>query len=710
VAVDGAGNVFVADTENDTIRKLSIPSVSAQSGLTGTNPVALIAAVTDLPPDTICYERVVATNRGGATLGAILRFTTMPVVPLDQGVPAGMDLGQANEFFNTTFAAPASILPVWNGNVPNGVAGTLGTAYENAILARINAYRAMAGIPTVTLDTTNSPKAQQAALITSANNQIRHSPPPNFVDVTPAGADGVMNSNLSIRESGIPAIDDDIGDLHNIDPSDPVVHRLWLLDPATQMMGVGDIPQPTGGFPQANAIYVVYPEPTPPPDTVVAWPPAGFVPATLMPPPTLWSLQTDATDDFSAATVTVTVDGVSQPVQILQQDSPTSAPRGRGSAIVWNFVNAPSPAPGQTVTYTVNISNVMANGQPVSFSYTTTSFDPTTTTAVTEAASAISTAGATLSASIDPNGNATIFSFLYGTDPTLTTGTEATPAQWAGSELKPQTKYVSLTDLTQDTTYYFEVTATTPTGLSTGPILRFTTLANPAVIQFASGRFTANVTDGTAHVVLSRAGNLTTTVSVVVSSSGGHDVSPFSETIAFGPNVLSQDVSIPVVNDGRPDEADLAIPVSLSAPSPSAAIGAASAATLVIHDNNPLPPPATILSVQHPTIKVPSGKRSKSVTVLQLQFSEPVKGAGNLADYALKSGKIKNGVTTYTVTVPLTSAVYNYRNSFYTAPRNTVTLFLKGKLNLATRERLSVIASSITDSYGQPLARHVVTF
>ena len=37
VAVDGAGNVYVADTQNGTIRKLSIPSIPAQSGLTGTN-------------------------------------------------------------------------------------------------------------------------------------------------------------------------------------------------------------------------------------------------------------------------------------------------------------------------------------------------------------------------------------------------------------------------------------------------------------------------------------------------------------------------------------------------------------------------------------------------------------------------------------------------------------------------------------------------
>jgi hypothetical protein len=710
VAVDGAGNVFVADTENDTIRKLSIPSVSAQSGLTGTNPVALTSAVTDLAPDTICYGRVVATNAGGTTLGAILSFTTVPVGPLDQGVPAGMNLGQANQFFNPTFAAPASVPSDWNGNVPNGVAGTLGTAYEDAILARINAYRAMAGIPTVTLDTTNSPKAQQAALMTSANNQVSHNPPPDFIDRTPAAVDGATNSNLDLGLSGIPAIDDYISDVNNIFGStDPVGHRLWVLDSATQTMGVGDIPlPPTSGRPKpANAIYVVEPQASPLPDTAVAWPPAGFVPASLM--PMLWSLQTDATDDFSAATVTVTVNGVSQPVQIIEQDSPTRPPDGVHTAIVWKFVNPHSPGPGQTVD-TVNITNVTAKGQPVSFSYTTTSFTPTPTTAVTEAASAISTAGATLSASIDPNGNATIFSFLYGTDPTLTTGTEATPAQWAGSELNPQTEYAALTDLTPDTTYYFDVTAATPTGLSTGPILSFTTAGNPAVIQFSGARFTANVTDGTAQVVLSRAGNLTTAVTVVVSSSGGHDVSPFSETIAFGPNVLSQDVSIPVVNDGRPGEADLSLPVSLSAPSPGSAIGAASAATLVIHDNNPLPPAPTILSVRHPTIKVPSGKRSTSVTVLQLQFSVPVNGAGNLADYSLKSGKTKKGVTTYTVPVPLTAAVYNYRNSLYTAPRNTVTLFLKGKLNLATPERLSIIANSITDSFGRPLARHVVTF
>ncbi len=77
VAVDGAGNVYVADTGNDTIRKLSIPSVPAQSGLTGTSPVAVNAALTGLQPNTTYYYEVEATNSAGTTVGTPpLSFTT----------------------------------------------------------------------------------------------------------------------------------------------------------------------------------------------------------------------------------------------------------------------------------------------------------------------------------------------------------------------------------------------------------------------------------------------------------------------------------------------------------------------------------------------------------------------------------------------------------------------------------------------------------
>ncbi|MDR3633748.1 MAG: Calx-beta domain-containing protein [Isosphaeraceae bacterium] len=299
---------------------------------------------------------------------------------LDGGVPAGMSLGQANWFYQNTFAAPALVNAQWSGDVATGNAGTLGTDYLNAIVARINAYRWMAGLPggVTANNATENVNAQQAALMMSANNQLSHDPPSSWVDYTVAGADGASHSDLALGASGTAAID-----LYMTDPGSNntlVGHRRWLLDPPTQTMGVGDVPVPFSFFSQngpfsANAIYVIQPTASPEPSvTTVAWPPAGFVPAPLV--PARWSLQTDLNADFSQATVSVTENGVPQQVEILSTNGGIG-----GQAVVWDMPNAPAPAAGQQVVYAVRIDNVLVNGQPQSFSYTTTSFDPSATTA-----------------------------------------------------------------------------------------------------------------------------------------------------------------------------------------------------------------------------------------------------------------------------------------------------------------------------------------
>jgi hypothetical protein len=309
------------------------------------------------------------------------RWQFEPRLMLDGGIPAGMDLGQANWFYQNTFAAPTAVAPQWDGDVAAGDAGSLGPDYLAAIAARINAYRWMAGLPGgVTLDPTEDAQAQQAALMMSANGQLNHSPPPSWVDYTADGAAAAGHSDLYLGGAGVQAIDG-----YMTDPGDnntAVGHRRWLLDPSTRTMGVGDIPAPpasyllAGGFPPANALYVVQPATTPAPSvTAVAWPPAGYVPAPLM--PQRWSLQLAAAGDFSSATVSVTRDGVAQPVEILSVNGNYAGP-----AIVWDLPSTPAAAPGGTVVYTVDVANVMINGQPQSFSYTTTSFDPANTTAL----------------------------------------------------------------------------------------------------------------------------------------------------------------------------------------------------------------------------------------------------------------------------------------------------------------------------------------
>jgi hypothetical protein len=285
-------------------------------------------------------------------------------------VPPGMDLAQANWFYQNTFAAPASVAPEWNGHVASGDAGSLGADYLAAIIARVNDYRWMAGIPGgITLDPTENAADQQTALMIAANDELSHSPPPTWLDYTAAGADAAAHSDLTLGASGVTAID-----LYMTDPGSSntfVGHRRWILDPPIRTMGVGDIPA------ESNALYVVQPQVPPAPSvTAVAWPPAGFVPAPLV--PQRWSLQYDSSADFSQATVAVTQNGAPETVQILSNDDNGYG----GNAIVWDMPFAPSPQPWQQTVYTVNVANVMINGTPQSFSYTTTSFNPSTTTAL----------------------------------------------------------------------------------------------------------------------------------------------------------------------------------------------------------------------------------------------------------------------------------------------------------------------------------------
>jgi hypothetical protein len=221
-------------------------------------------------------------------------------------------------------------------------------------------------------------------------------------------------------------------------------------------------------------------------------------------------------------------------------------------------------------------------------------------------------------------------------------------------------------------------------------------VSESALIQFGSSSFTANVDAGSTNIILTRAGNLGATVTVVLSSPGGLAVRAFQETVSFGPNVTSQSIPIPIVNDGLPGRSDLVVPLSLSAPGAGTSLGAAASATLVIHDDNP--PLVTLTSVRVATVKIGSGRKAKKVTGLMLQFSgalDPAQ-ARNLAAYQLLAGKVKKSHTTFTKPVPLSTAIYD-------ASAHTVTLLPRSKLNLAQPEQLRITGSMLTDSFGRSL-------
>jgi hypothetical protein len=221
-------------------------------------------------------------------------------------------------------------------------------------------------------------------------------------------------------------------------------------------------------------------------------------------------------------------------------------------------------------------------------------------------------------------------------------------------------------------------------------------LVTTAVIQFTSAGFAADITNGVASVVLTRTGNLASAVSVILSSPGGKDVAAFQQTVTVGAGVTSSTVLIPLLNDGRPSESNVAIPLTLSSPGAGSAVGATGSATLVIHDDNP--PLVIVASLRVATVKVGTGKKAKNTTGLVLQFSgtlNPVQ-AMSLGDYHLVSGKTRKGHTTYSKTLALRSATYS-------PAAHTVTLIPKNKLSAAQPDELIVTGSVLTDTLGQPI-------
>ena len=95
-------------------------------------------------------------------------------------------------------------------------------------------------------------------------------------------------------------------------------------------------------------------------------------------------------------------------------------------------------------------------------------------TATTNAATSVTTGGATLNGGVNPNGAATTAWFEWGTDPALATFSSTT-SQSMGSGTASQAASAALSGLTSGTPYYFRAAASNAAGTVKGSILSFTT-------------------------------------------------------------------------------------------------------------------------------------------------------------------------------------------------------------------------------------------
>lgn len=329
----------------------------AESALLGEPPVISDAWVYEAEAEPQYAWRVPASNIGGWSINATNRQL-------------------ARAFYNSVYNASLNTPIGWTGSHASCNAGTTSSDFKNSVLARINYFRAMAGVPAnVTLDSSYNAKAQQAALMMSANNTLSHTPPASWNCYTADGRTAAESSNISLGHNGWDAVG---GQMRDNGANNTVVgHRRWLLLPQTQRMGTGDVPA-SGSFKPANAVWVfdgnTYAARPTTRDEFVAWPTKGFNPYQVV--PVRWSFSYPSAN-FTNATVTMTQGSSNVP---LTQEAVAN---GYGeNTIVWRPFNLSADQnwakPSGDTTYQVTISNVVIGGQTRSFSYPVTVIDPQT--------------------------------------------------------------------------------------------------------------------------------------------------------------------------------------------------------------------------------------------------------------------------------------------------------------------------------------------
>jgi hypothetical protein len=337
----------------------------------------------------VCLAGVVAFSPSGR---AQVSLGDAPTAPKDvSGLPGGVRKSDATagfsvnansreemrSFYNAVYSASTGAQINSTSDVQTCFPGANASAFQDAVVRRINWFRAAAGIPaSVTLNSADGADDQAAALMMSANSALSHAPPSTWECYTSSGSNAAFNSNLALGYDGADAITGYIWDFGSSNAD--VGHRRWLLYPQTQIMATGDMPA-QGNFSAANATWVFdanlrgpRPATTHP---YVAWPPQGFVPCQLAYP--RWSFAL-SNADLSAATVTMQSNGVNMAITI----QPYSLGSGENT-IVWVPANLNAaaattlfPFSGADTVYSIVVTNINNGTATTGFAYTVTLFDP----------------------------------------------------------------------------------------------------------------------------------------------------------------------------------------------------------------------------------------------------------------------------------------------------------------------------------------------
>ena len=316
--------------------------------------ITLPVSAAPFPPDYVIYLPIIQ-NQGEGFLDIENRETS-------------------RNFFESNYIISPTPEIKWTGSHTSCNPGMTSQVFQQAVLGRINYFRAMAGVPdNVQFSEESNLKAQSAALLMSVNRDLDHTPPESWTCYSDLAYQGASSANLYLGINGWEAITGYMRDPGTY--NDAVGHRRWILYPQTRFMGTGDIPE-TESYPASNALVVFddYMWTTRPitRDDFVAWPPPGYVPYPVV--FARWSFSYPGAD-FSQTKVSMSRDG--------EELSIDQAPIKNGygeNTIVWQLVGMDSgahwPTPNQDTFYSITIENVGIENKEKDFSYEVIIFDP----------------------------------------------------------------------------------------------------------------------------------------------------------------------------------------------------------------------------------------------------------------------------------------------------------------------------------------------
>lgn len=253
----------------------------------------------------------------------------------------------------------------WTGNSASCIPGTISNVVKENMIARINYFRRIFGVPKLV---THAPEkdtvTQRAALIMEANDLLTHYPPNTASCYTPAGYSAASQSLLSdYSPGGTGGVVDFILDFG--DGNEMVGHRRCLLSPQQEKFGIGATPNVTGinvYSPWVSYSGIEY----------FSFPGKGYVPNLYL-DDLRWSFSMKGAN-FSNATVEMTKPNgnavlMTEPIRYNHTLDPTIVwVPDRGEVVYYSNFD---------ITYKVHIKNILVSGVSKNISYDVIAFNPT---------------------------------------------------------------------------------------------------------------------------------------------------------------------------------------------------------------------------------------------------------------------------------------------------------------------------------------------